>query len=294
MYNEYGQVFENANLKEYNTYRINTSCSYLVFPETEEKAAELIGYLNVVNTPYFILGNGSNVILSDNKFNGVVISLKKLNKIEIKDDLVIAEAGIMMPILVNEVVNNNLKGLEWASGIPGTLGGSIYGNAGAYLSEIMEFVVSIDVCDKSGNIKTIFKDEIEYGYRTTSLKENKEYVILSATLKLEHGNKEESLELMDNRRKRRLDTQPLDYPSAGSVFRNPSKDLPAGKLIEDAHLKGMKLGDAEISLKHGNFIINKGNAKAQDIKGLIDIITNKIEEKDGIKLICEQEIVDWK
>ena len=293
MFKEYGNVIENADLQNYNTYKIKTSCNYLVFPSSVEKLQELIKFLNDVNTPYFILGNGSNVILNDNHFYGVVISLKELNEIQIDGHLVTAMAGVMMPKLVLETVDHNLKGLEWALSIPGTLGGSIYGNAGAYLSEIMEFVVTCDVIDKEGNIKTLFKDEINYDYRTTTFKQEKDLIIVSAVLKLMDGDKYESTRLMDDRKQRRLNSQPLEYPSAGSVFRNPSKDLPAGKLIEDAHLKGLKIGGAEVSEKHANFIINTGNAKAADIKNLIDIIRNKVEEINDIKLICEQEIIDW-
>lgn len=293
MFNEYGNVIENADLQNYNTYKIKTSCNYLVFPNSIEKLQELICFLNNVNTPYFILGNGSNVILSDNHFHGVVISLKDLNNISIEGKLVNVMAGVMMPKLVMETVNHDLKGLEWALGIPGTLGGCIYGNAGAYLSEIMEYVVCCDVMDKNGDIKTIYKDEIEHDYRTTSFKQKKDSIIVSAVLKLSDGNKEDSLRLIEDRKQRRLNSQPLEYPSAGSVFRNPSKELPAGKLIEDAHLKGLKIGGAEVSNKHANFIINTGNAKAKDIKNLIDIIVNKVEELNDIKLICEQEIIDW-
>ena len=295
MLNDYGQVIENANLKNYNTYKIDTNSKYLIMPDSIDKLISLIKYLNDNDIKYIVLGNGSNVILPDNYYNGVIICLKKLDKIIITDDIIDVEAGVMLPKLVIETVNNNLKGLEWAYGIPGTIGGSIYGNAGAYLSEIMEFVISVKVMDKNGNIKELNKDDIKYDYRTTSFKEdiNKEYIILSAKLKLSHGNKEESLNLIEDRKQRRLASQPLDYPSAGSVFRNPSKELPAGKLIEDVNLKGYRIGGAEISSKHANFIINVENAKANDIKELIKLIKEKIKENNDIELKCEQEIIEW-
>ena len=293
MYKQYGDVIENANLQNYNTYKIKTSCDYLVFPNNIENLKELIKYLNNNNIKYFIIGNGSNVILSDNHFHGVIISLKNLNDIKIDNDIVIANAGVMMPKLVMETVNNGLKGLEWALGIPGTLGGSIYGNAGAYLSEIMDFFVSCDCIDKNGIIKTLTKDDIKYDYRYTSFKDNNDLVIISATLKLNYGDKDESLRLMEDRKQRRLNSQPLEYPSAGSVFRNPSKELPAGKLIEEANLKGYRVGGAEISEKHANFIINVGNATSNDVKKLIKLIKERIKENNNIDLKCEQQIIDW-
>ena len=295
MTNEYGQVIENANLKNYNTYKIDTNCKYLILPETIDKLINLINYLNNNNMSYMILGNGSNVILPDNYYNGTIICLKKLDSININDDVIEADAGVMLPKLVLEAVNNNLKGLEWAYGRPGILGGSVYGNGGAYLSKIMEFIISVKVLDKSGNIKELRKDEIKYDYRTTSFKEdnNKEYIILSAKLQLEHGNKEESMNKIEDRKQRRLASQPLNYPSAGSVFRNPSKELPAGKIIEDANFKGYRIGGAEVSEKHANFIINVDNAKASDIKSIIKEIKDKIKEINDIELKCEQEIIEW-
>lgn len=295
MTNEYGQIIENANLKNYNTYKIDTNCKYLVLPNTIDKLINLINYLNKNNISYMILGNGSNVILPDEYYNGVIICLKKLDNINIDNNIVEVDAGVMLPKLVLETINNNLKGLEWAYGIPGTVGGSIYGNAGAYLSEIMEFVISVKVLDKNGNIKILNKNDIKYDYRTTSFKEdnNKEYIILSAKLQLEDGNKEESLNKIEDRKQRRIDSQPLNYPSAGSVFRNPNKELPAGKLIEEANFKGYRIGGAEVSVKHANFIINIDNAKSSDIKKLINIIKEKIKEINNIELKCEQEIIEW-
>ena len=243
------------------------------------------------NIKYFILGNGSNVILPDNEFDGVVIDLKEYNNFEIKDNKVYAESGCMLPTIGYKAISMSLKGLEWACGIPGTVGASIRGNAGAYLHEIMEFVESIDVLDENFNIITLKKEDIKYSYRDTSLKDSN-YIILSAVLDLEEGNKEESLALVEDRLNRRKASQPLEYPSAGSVFRNP-EGLSTGKLIEDLGIKGTTVGDAQISLKHGNFIINIGNAKASDITSLIDMMKEKVKEEYNIDLICEQEIIKW-
>ena len=199
----------------------------------------------------------------------------------------------MLPKVAIDTINHSLKGLEWATGIPGTVGASVLGNAGAYLHEIMEYVDEIKVLDNDYNIVTLSKNDITYGYRTTSLKEERKYIILEVTMTLEDGNIEESRALVQDRLKRRMESQPLDYPSAGSVFRNPSKELPAGKIIEELGYKGKIVGGAEVSLKHANFIVNKDNAKANDIKELIDSIKKDVKEKYDIDLICEQEIINW-
>ena len=157
----------------------------------------------------------------------------------------------------------------------------------------MEFVEEIKVLDKDLNIKVLKKEDLTYGYRTTSLKEDRKYIILEVTLHLENGNIEESRALVQDRLKRRTESQPLDYPSAGSVFRNPSKEQPAGKLIEELGLKGKSKGGAEVSLKHANFIVNKDNAKASDIRELIDLIKKSVKDEYNIDLICEQEIINW-
>ena len=246
MLNDICEIQEDVNLIEYNTYRINTSTKYLALPKSKEELINLLKYLKENNIKYFIIGNGSNIILPDEKFDGVIISFKNLNKYEINGDIIDVYAGAMLPKVAMDSIRMSLTGLEWATGIPGTIGGSILGNAGAYLHEIMESVQDITVLDKDLNIKKLTKEDFTYGYRTTSMKEKREYIILSATLKLEKGNEEESMNLVQDRLKRRQDSQPLDYPSAGSVFRNPSKELPAGKLIEEANLKGKIIGGAQI------------------------------------------------
>ena len=273
--------------------KVNAKTKYLALPSSEDELISLLKYIKENNLKYFILGNGSNVILPDTTFDGVVICLKGINSYNISGTKVVASCGVMLNTLANETIKEGLKGLEWACGIPGTIGASILNNAGAYLHEIMEYVVSLRVLDKDLNIKELKRDDITYEYRNTSLKENREYIILSCELKLEiQNNRQESYDLVKDRLNRRLASQPLEYPSAGSVFKNPP-DLSAGKLIEDANLKGLNKNGAEISTKHGNFIINTGNATASDIIYLIDLIKKTIKEKNGIELKCEQEIVKW-
>ncbi len=198
----------------------------------------------------------------------------------------------MLPVLSNEIINNGLKGLEWASGIPGTIGASVRGNAGAYLHEIMERVESIEVLDEKLNVKTLNKEDITYGYRETSLKDSND-IILTVTLKLEPGNYEESKALVKDRLERRLASQPLEYPSAGSVFRNPSDTVFAGKLIEDLGYKGYSIGGAKVSEKHANFIVNEDNASFEDIVSLIESVRQEVKDAYQIDLVVEPTIIKW-
>ena len=292
MINNIGKVLNDVDLTSYNTYHLKSIAKMVVIPSNIEELKRIISYIKDNNIKYLILGNGSNVILAFDYFDGIIISLKELNNIIIKDNIVTADCGVMLPKLVAQTIDNNLKGLEWAAGIPGTLGGSIHGNAGAYLHEIMEYVISVDVLDENNNIITLNKDDITYSYRNTMFKESNKYVIISAKLLLENGNKEESINLINDRRERRMSTQPLEYPSAGSVFRNPNKEHPAGLLIEESNLKGYKIGGAKISDKHANFIINEENATYQNVIDLINLAKEKVKNNYDIELICEQEIIE--
>ena len=290
---KYGTVKDNVSLRDYNTYKINGSARFLVCPNNEEDLINLVKYLQSEKVSYMVLGNGSNIIIPDDYYDGVIIKLDNLNQINITKTTVYAEAGIMMPVLSKKTINNNLSGLEWAAGIPGTLGGSIVGNAGAYKECIFDYILKVRLLDENLNIKEVTKDELKYSYRYSSFKDNKNLIIIGAYLKLANGSKEESIEIVNKRMKKRLETQPLDYPSAGSVFRNPENDF-AGRIIEeDLNLKGKTIGGAKVSEKHANFIINYNNATSMDIKKLIDLIKKEAKEKDNIDFIVEQEIIEW-
>ena len=280
-----------ASLKNLNTYKIASKAKYLIEVQTLEGLISILNYLHEHNIKHFILGAGSNIVIDD-YFDGAIIKLNGLNKIEVKDNIITCEAGAMMGALSCASMDHNLTGLEWAINIPGTIGGSIVGNAGAYKKEIFDSLVEIKVLDENLQIKEIKKEEIKHSYRHTDLKE-KPWIVLEATFKLEKGDKEESLALVRDRKERRLATQPLDMPSAGSVFRNPENDH-AGRLIEAAGLKGKKIGGAMVSLKHANFIVNTGGATSNDIKNLIKLVHTQVKEKFNVDLVLEQEIIDWK
>lgn len=284
---KYGIVIKEANLRNYNTYRLDVSCKYLIIIETISNLKSLIEFLNKNNEKYFVIGNGSNIILPS-YYDGIIIKLN-FNELVINDNLIEVGSSYMINKLAVDTVNLGLSGLEWASGIPGTVGGSIINNANCYDGNLMTIIRKLEVLDNN-EIKTITTNDFEYGYRYTSLKKDK-VIILKAYIELKDGNKDDLLKIINDRTKKRIDSQPLEYPSAGSVFRNP-ENLSAWKLIDDAGLKGYQVGGAQISLKHANFIINKNNATSEDIKAIIDKIKITISEKNNIDLILEQEIIN--
>ncbi len=287
----YGIVLENVNLKELSTINIGGKAKYLVRPFSYVDLGKLLDFLDDNNMQYYVLGNASNVILDDGYFDGVIIKLDEFNDIEIEGTKVTAGAGVMLPKLVNVCLQKELVSLAFFSMIPGTVGGSVVGNAGAYGHEIMEYVKEVKVIDKNHKIKTISKEDISFGYRYTSLKDN--YIVLSVTFICEKGNPLEVLSEIQTRNEKRKNTQPLDKPSVGSIFRNP-EDIPAGRLIEELGLKGTSVGGAMVSEKHANFIVNENNATFDDIIKLIDKIKKECKEKRNIDLVLEPTIVRWK
>ena len=291
---KYADVEEHVSLKNLNTYRIDGKAKMLVSPNSVSDLVSVLNVLKKNNQKYFILGGGSNIVLNDREYDGAVIRLNKLNGVEIHPELnmAYAEAGAMLPKLANESIEKGLTGLEFAAGIPGTIGGSIYGNAGAYNACIMDYVSSVTVLDENLEIKTIEHENIEYSYRTSMFKETKKYIILGAKFFLKEGEKQSSLDIIADRRRRRVESQPLEYPSAGSLFRNPEGDF-AGRLIESCELKGFNIGGAEVSEKHANFIINKNNATGSDVYKLIKHVHQTVLEKTNVDLLIEQEFIDW-
>ena len=283
------EYYKNISLKKYNTYKIDVNCDYLVYPKSIHELQELLKYLKDNNIHYLILGNGSNVILARPNFD-VVIKLDRINNIEIKDNIVIAGAGVSLIKLSNICMENNLNGLSFAGGIPGLLGASTAMNAGAYKEDMASIVKEVKVLTPNLEIKNMKNSELEYAYRDSFLKRNKDFICVEVTLSLEYEDKEIIKHRMLDRRDRRKSSQPVNMPSAGSVFRNP-EGLSAGKLIEDIGLKGYTIGGAQVSEKHANFIINTSNATYEDIISLIDYIKEKVKEKYNIDLILEQEIV---
>ena len=285
------ECYFNASLKKYNTYRIDATCKCLVFVHSVNELIELLKNLKDNNMDYIILGNGSNIILASDYYDKVIIKLDKLNNITFNDKIVKVESGYPLPKLSFEILKHNLIGLEFAAGIPGLVGSSVAMNAGAYNKSMADVVKEITILDEDLNIRVLKNNELKFRYRDSLLKENKKLIVLEVTLELEHGDILEAKELIETRRQRRISTQPLNYPSSGSVFRNP-EGMHAGELIEKCNLKGYNINGAEISEKHANFIINKDNCNGSDIISLINLIKDKVKEKYNIDLILEQEIID--
>lgn len=282
---------ENVNLKKYNTYKIDAVCDYMVFPSSYNKVARIVKFLKKNNIKFMFLGNGSNLIFKCNRYDGVIIRLSEFDNIYIYDDVVIAGGGCSLVKLAAHTINNGLTGLEFAIAIPGDVAASIAMNAGAYNEDMAGVVSKILVLNEDNRVVVYNVDEVEFSYRDSFFKGNKDCFVLAAEFQLKYGDKEKMHELVKSRVARRTATQPLEYPSAGSVFRNPP-GTHAGKLIEDLGLKGYTIGGAKISEKHANFIINTGNATGEDIVNLIEYIRVKVKESYGIDLILEQVIIE--
>ncbi len=286
-----GKVTENILMKNYTTYKVGGMAICLVTPDDESGLITLLKYLRNNNIKYKILGNGSNVIFNDSGYDGVIIKLDNFNNLKIINNKIVVGAGYMLNKLALRVSRLGLTGMEFATGIPGTIGGAVYMNAGAYKSDMGYIVTSVKVLTPDYQIKTLYNKDLDFHYRTSFLQKNRDYVCLEATITLLKGNSEEIMELINERKLRRIETQPLEYPSAGSVFRNPEGNF-AGKLIEEIGYKGKSIGGAKVSEKHANFIINSGNATGEEVKELITNIKTEVKKKYDIELKVEQEFVE--
>lgn len=285
-----GRIIYDVPLKDYNTYHVGGVGKALVIVENKEALKKLLKELNQNNEKWKIIGNGSNLIFPDGFYDGILISLEKLNGMEITGTEIQVEAGYSLAKLSIKAAKASLTGLEFAGGIPGTIGGAIFMNAGAYKSDMGYLVKEVTYLDENLEEKVLKNKDCDFHYRTSYFKKHPNCVCLSTKLELKHGVKELIFSVMEDRRIRRLESQPLEYPSAGSVFRNPEGDY-AGRLIESLGYKGKLYGGAMVSEKHANFIINKNNATASDIVGLIEDIQKNVKKKYGVDLKLEQEIV---
>lgn len=290
--NKIGNYKQNVSLSNYTTYKVGGIARIIVYPKDVKKLVLLLNKLNDESVKYKVLGYGSNLVFSDKPYEGVIIKLDSFGKVKIDDTIITAGAGVSLIKLSYMALKEGLTGLEFASGIPGTVGGAVFMNAGAYKSDMGYIVSEVKVLSPDLKVITLYNKDLNYKYRDSFLRHNAGYICLEAKLVLRPGDKKLIKELMETRRQKRLLSQPLEYPSAGSVFRNPENDF-AGKLIEDCGLKGYKIGGAEVSLKHANFIINTGKASANDVMNLINYVHDKVKEKTNVDLKIEQEFVNW-
>lgn len=287
-----GKMIFNASLKEYTTYKVGGMARVIIYPKNIDALILLLNKLKSNSIKYMVLGNGSNTLFSDDVYEGVIIKLDEFNQIEFHNNKVVVGAGVSLMKVAYQSIRRGLTGLEFATGIPGSIGGAVYMNAGAYKSDMGYVVSKIKVLTPKMKVITMVNKELDFHYRTSFLKQNKGYICLEATIQLKKGDKEAIQQVVEDRKKRRLESQPLEYPSAGSVFRNPS-DMFAGKLIEDLGYKGLVKGGAMVSEKHANFIVNFNHAKARDVKELIDFMKQVVKENYDVDLVVEQEFINW-
>lgn len=276
-------VKENEPMKKHTTFRVGGPADYFLTPENVEQVQETVLLLKENDIPYYIVGNGSNLLVGDLGYRGAIIQIfQKMNQIEIDGEYVYAEAGALLSKIAAKALSNELTGFEFASGIPGTLGGAVMMNAGAYGGEIKQVIQEATVLKQTGEIAKLAVDEMELSYRSSIFSKNGD-IVLSAVLKLEKGNKESIRTRMDELKEQRVTKQPLEYPSAGSTFKRPEGYF-AGKLIQDAGLRGFQVGGAQVSEKHCGFVINKENASAADIVSLMEQVSDKVEAQFGVRL----------
>ncbi len=289
MIETFGKTLYNVPIKDYTTYKLDGIIKMVVYPDDLEKLKDLLKYLKENAIKHMVIGNGSNLIFKED-YDGVIIKLDNFKGLEIKDNIVRVEAGYNLMKLAIKTANLGLSGLEFAAGIPATIGGAVYMNAGAYKEDMSLVISEITVLDDNLNIRVLKNEDLDFSYRH-SLLQKSNLICLDATLVLKHGDKQKSLDLIYDRKRRRIESQPLDFPSAGSVFRNPDGKF-AGELIESLGLKGKSVGDAVVSEKHANFIVNMGKAKGKDVMKLIKMIQDEVKENYDVKLKVEQEFVE--
>lgn len=304
----------NVLLKNHATFKIGGPAKYFLPVSDKNDLAKALRVAKKLNFPVFVFGGGSNLLISENGFNGLAVKIQNADGIVLKDGNVIETfAGIPMKNLISFAVRHSLEGLEWAGGLPGTIGGAVRGNAGAFGGEIKDSVVRVEALDENLNLKKINNKQCEFSYRNSVFKQ-KNWIILSVSVKLKKGNGKAIKKIADSNIKYRKDRHPMDSPSAGSIFKNvplsdfspkfqeklaavvkkdPFPIVPAAYLISETGLKGIKIGGAQISSKHPNFIVNLNGAKSDDILELINLVKKEVKKKFGVKMETEVQLVGF-
>lgn len=276
-------VLRDEPMSKHTTFRIGGPSDYFVLPKSIEEVKKVTALCKEREIPFYVLGNGSNLLVSDAGFRGVIIQIyKNMDRIKAEGDAIRAQAGALLSKIAGEALRNELTGFEFASGIPGTLGGAVVMNAGAYGGEMKDVLQEVTVLTGEGEVKTLKREELDLGYRT-SVVSKKGYIALEAVIGLKKGDAEEIRTVMEDLKERRTTKQPLEYPSAGSTFKRPEGYF-AGKLIQDTGLRGFSVGGAQVSEKHCGFVINKENATAKDVVELMQEVSDRVEAKFGVPL----------
>lgn len=270
-------------MSRHTTFRVGGPADFFVTPKAKEEVRDVIRICKEAGMPYYIIGNGSNLLVSDAGYRGVIVQIyKEMNEVKVEGDLVKTQAGALLSGIAAKALGAELSGFEFASGIPGTIGGACVMNAGAYGGEMKDVLESVTVLTGEGKIIELGRNELELGYRTSVIAK-KGYIVLGAVLKLERGDGEKIKTYMDELKEKRVTKQPLEYPSAGSTFKRPEGYF-AGKLIEDAGLRGFQVGGAQVSEKHCGFVINRDHATAADIMELMRQVQIRVKENSGVDL----------
>ena len=275
-------------MSRHTTFRIGGEAACFIRISSEEQLRKLIPYFENVGVEYFVLGKGSNLLVGDKGYPGVILQISDAcQQIEAEENRLQVQAGATLSKVALFAMERGLEGLEFAAGIPGTVGGGVVMNAGAYGGEMKQVVESVRVLSSEGEILTLDNDTMEFGYRTSIIR-NRNFTVLSVTFLLREGNREEIRARIEDFQKRRMEKQPLNYPSAGSTFKRPEGYF-AGKLIMDAGLRGFQIGDARVSDKHCGFVVNVGKATARDVTDVIEEVQEKVRERFGVSL--EREVI---
>ena len=277
-------------MKNHTTFRIGGPADALALPKTPEEVAEVVRFCHEHAQPYYVLGNGSNLLVSDEGYRGLVLQLyRNFNDIQVNGETITVQSGAMLAAVARTAYQTGLTGLEFASGIPGTIGGAVVMNAGAYGGEMKNVLKEVTVLTKEGEVLVIPAKALELGYRTSVIPKNG-WIVLGAVLQLKKGDQEQILERMEELKEQRITKQPLDLPSAGSTFKRPEGYF-AGKLIMDAGLRGFTVGGAQVSEKHCGFVVNRGNATAADVWELICEVKRRVKEMTGVELEPEVKLL---
>ncbi|NLL76331.1 MAG: UDP-N-acetylmuramate dehydrogenase [Clostridiales bacterium] len=294
IYNYIKQIVPEENIlfdepmSRHTTFRVGGNAKCLIKVQNKEQLIKLVPYLQTTGQEYFILGNGSNLLVGDKGYSGIVVKLgAEVGNISVEGERIRVPAGVLISRAATEALEHGLTGMEFASGIPGTIGGGIVMNAGAYDGEMSQIVETVEVMNRSGEIMVLDNDTMEFGYRTSVIK-NRAFIVTEAVFKLATGSKEEIRSKMEELARRRQEKQPLEYGSAGSTFKRPEGYF-AGKLIMEAGLKGYRVGGAMVSEKHCGFIINIGDATAAEVREVIETVQERVKERSGVTL--EREVI---
>ncbi|MEG1847934.1 MAG: UDP-N-acetylmuramate dehydrogenase [Lachnospiraceae bacterium] len=279
-------IHQKEPMSRHTTFRVGGTADLLIEIETAEQLLAVLDLFHKTDTEYFILGNGSNLLVGDKGYQGIIIQIaSKMSKIEVMGTTIIAQAGAKLSQVAGEACTHHLAGLEFAAGIPGTIGGAVVMNAGAFEGEMQQIVTSVKVISPDGELLELDNATMEFAYRSSVIR-NRKFTVIEVTMQLHESNEEEIRAKMKELTARRLDKQPLEYPSAGSTFKRP-QGYYAGQLIMDAGMRGFRVGGAQVSEKHCGFIVNLGDATAEDIMEVIHTVQERVFDKFGVNLELE-------